>query len=86
MTRNGQVELSDLDGEHDLGLLELVGAKSLPELPLSAEQLTAVRRDLALEVVAEASPMQEGGLDVSGMLTSARWLARAAEVLMSMLR
>ena len=59
MTRNGQVELSDLDGEHDLGLLELVGAKAFPELPLSAEQLTAVRRDLALEVVAEASPMQE---------------------------
>jgi len=37
MTRNSQVELGDLDCEHDLGLLELVGAEALPELPLSAE-------------------------------------------------
>jgi len=59
MTRNSQVELSDLDGEHDLGLLELVGAEALPELPLSAEQLTAVRGDLAFEVVPKASPMQK---------------------------
>jgi hypothetical protein len=55
-----QVELRDLDREHDLRLLKLVGAKTLPELPLPAEQFAAVRRDLALEVVPRSSPMQEG--------------------------
>lgn len=51
MTGYGQVELGDLDHEDDLRLLELVGAQALPQLTLAAEELTTVRKDLALEVV-----------------------------------